>query len=226
MGFFGDLWDLGTKNTNFDAGAPFGAIKQVGGQVVDAAKSPGYDTAAQGAKEAQAYLQQLSQTAWDRQMQGLQGALGQFQGYDALKSQLIPSHGGQGGGGLPGGPPPGPPPSLPPPGGGIPPSTGPAIEGRSGVAHFGGAGSAVPGPSVEGRSGISHFGGAGPPVAQTGYGPPPGAMPQPAPAMPQLPPPAGAPTALPPPGGTVVDTSTPNILNMLSAMTRSGRGHF
>lgn len=219
--FFTDLWDMGTKNTNFDPYGPVGATKQVVSGVTDLAKSPGYDTAAAGAKEAQAYLQQLSQQAWDRQMQGLQGALGSFGNYDALSAQMNPRHGG--------GPPPGAPPGLPPPGG-VAPSAGPAVESRSGPGHFGGSGL----PS----------GGAPPPLpppTKTGYSPPGGPGWTPAAAPPGLPAPGSAPPALPPPGSGLAPPglpppgmpgsappalAPPDILTMLAKMTRSGQGHF
>lgn len=204
---------------------PWSTIGQGGTKLVQGVKdptslvkSPGYDTAAAGAKEAQAYLQQLSQVAWDRQMQGLQGALGSFQGYDALSAQLIPSHGGpQGGGGMPSG---GQGPSAPP---------GPPPTAATGYASP--------------RTPTSINGAPAPPVATTGYSSPrtptsvPGNIPPELPP-PQIPPslpppgappglaPPGAPPGLPPPGGAQVDQSVPNIMTMLAAMTRSGRGHF
>lgn len=202
-----------------DVGTPKGAVSAV----TNAAKSPGYDTAAQGAKDAQAYLQQLSQTAWDRQMQGLQGALGQFQGYDALKAQLIPSHANPGGG-MPGGPGAG-----PLPGGGQQQPSGPPLTGSTGY--------------ISPRTPTSISGAPAPPIATTGYssprtptsipsnGPPvlPPPMPPPALPPPGAPPslaPPGAPPVLGPPGGGAPGAVTPDILTMLSAMTRGGRGHF
>ncbi len=204
------------------------------GDITGAAQSPGYSTAAEGAKAAQAYLQQLSQTAWDRQMQGLQGALGSFAGYDALSAQMNPRHGGPpagGGGGMPGaagpgGPPPGAPPALPPPSGA--PTTGyrPPLGAPRTPLTPPGAPPALPPPGTP----------------STGYAPPPGAARTPLNPPPALPPPGGgfAPAALPPPGsplalpppgspiGAPPSLAPPSIMDQLAAMmtARSGGGHF
>ena len=97
------------------------------------------DNVSKAGKEAQAYLQQLSQTAWDRQMQGLQRALGSMNSYAGVLSNLTglptnyydPSLSG----GISGLDPnrPHPPPNAPLP---IAPSTGPAVETRKGPGHF------------------------------------------------------------------------------------------
>lgn len=198
-GYYGSQGNPNSFLDQLGSGHPINAVTGL-------AKSPGYDTAAQGAKEAQQYLQQLSQTAWDRQMQGLQGALGQFQGYDALKAQLIPSHAAQGGGGSRG--------PM------VPPSVGPAIESRSGAGHFG---------AGNGISGAGYM----PPVPPGGIPGAPAALPPPgADSPPPLPPPTSGPAPLPPPGSPIGSPAAlpppgpPNILTMLSTMTRGGRGHF
>ncbi len=94
-------------------------------------------------KEAQAYLQQLSQIAWDRQMQGLQQALGSMNSYNGILSQIygVPTNyydpaasGGMlgqrpGSQAAPYQPTAGPPPT-------IAPATGPAYETRKGQGHF------------------------------------------------------------------------------------------
>ncbi len=201
-----------------------------------AAKSPGYDTAAEGAKAAQAYLQQLSQLAWDRQMQGLQGALGSFQGYDALTAQMNPRHGGA----LPSSP------GFNPSNGGHPVTqddinraaaasgAGPAAAAagdraaRIAVDLNAGRAAAAPGAAAAASA-------AGDAAARAARGLPPSysppSMPPPG-AAPALPPPGGgfAP-ALPPPGspiGAAPSLPPPGIMEQLAQMTtaRSGQGHF
>ncbi len=209
--------------------------KNLIGGVTGLAKSPGYDTAAAGAKEAQAYLQQLSQTAWDRQMQGLQGALGSFGSYDALASQMNPRHGGpaQGaaGGSGAGGPPGAPPPALPPPGTpttGYRPPANQAPHNAPPVLPPPGAPSTGYSPPPIQPNHVSPY--APPSLPPPGsYAPP--ALPPPG-APPSLPPSGGfAPPALPPPGspiGAPPSLSQPGIMDILAAMTtgRSGAGHF
>lgn len=90
-------------------------------------------------KEAQAYLKQLSDTAWARQMQGLQYALGSMNNLSGVMSNLYhvptnyfdPSMSG----GVQSRAPweSSAPPAAPPP---LAPSTGPAVETRSGRGHF------------------------------------------------------------------------------------------
>ncbi len=219
-----------------------GGLGDLVGDITGVAKSPGYDTAAAGAKEAQAYLQQLSQTAWDRQMQGLQGALGSFQGYDALAAQMNPRHGGApAGGGMPGGQAN---PSLPPPGPG--PSKGPALTSRSGAGPYGFGNSGLPSdaPPALPPPGTPHTGYQAPigatrtPLNPNPSLPPPGsnAPPMLAPpgSAPSLSPPGydpNAPPALPPPGspiGAPPSLAPPGIMAQLAAMAtaRSGRGSF
>lgn len=101
----------------------------------DAAKNVG-----DAGKAAQAYLQQLSDTAWQRQMQGLQLALGSMNNYSGLLEHIYgkpmnyydPSQSGGVLGVRPGSVPVTPP-NAPPP---IGPSTGPATESKSGRGHF------------------------------------------------------------------------------------------
>jgi len=198
--------------------------------VTGLAKSPGYDTAAQGAKEAQAYLQQLSQTAWDRQMQGLQGALGSFGAYDALSNQLIPRHGGPSpgqGGGMPGagGPSSPPNPSLPPPG--TVPTTGyrPPVGATRTPLTPPDAPPALPPPGTPTTGYVPPTG-----ATRTPLNPPPALPPPPSYAPPALPPP-GSPVALPPPGGgsyaaPALPPPGTDILQQLALMARSGRGSF
>lgn len=90
-------------------------------------------------KQAQAQLQALSQQAWDRQMVGLQRALGSMNNYNDVLSNLYgvqtnyfdPNSAG----GVMGLDPnkPHPPPAAPPP---IAPSTGPATQTRGGRGAF------------------------------------------------------------------------------------------
>ncbi len=89
-------------------------------------------------KEAQKYLQQLSDTAWQRQMSGLQQALGSMNSYNGILSQIYgvptnyydPSQMG----GVQG---PAPWTSHAPPAAPVPlSSTGPAVETRKGPGHF------------------------------------------------------------------------------------------
>jgi len=95
-------------------------------------------------KEAQRYLQQLSDTAWARQMQGLQQALGSMNSYNGILSQIygVPTNyynPAQAGGVLgqqPGAAQPAPPVTLSGPPAPVPPSTGPAAEPRKGYGHF------------------------------------------------------------------------------------------
>lgn len=90
-------------------------------------------------KAAQVQLQALSQQAWDRQMQGLQRALGSMNNYNGVLSNLygVPTNyydPSQMGGVLGLDPNrPHPPPAAPPP---LAPSTGPAVETRKGPGHF------------------------------------------------------------------------------------------
>ena len=97
------------------------------------------------AAQARADLLKLSDTAWTRQMQGLQAALGSMNNYNGVLSNLYgvltnyydPS----GIGGALGARPqatarPGMPPSAPAPAPYVPPSTGPAVEDRTGPGHF------------------------------------------------------------------------------------------
>lgn len=89
-------------------------------------------------KAAQAQLQALSQQAWDRQMQGLQRALGSMNNYNGILSNLygVPTNyydPSQSGGVLGLDPNrPHPPPAAPPPMA----SAGPAAEARTGPGHF------------------------------------------------------------------------------------------
>jgi hypothetical protein len=101
------------------------------------------DDVKKAGQEAQKYLQQLSDTAWQRQMQGLQQALGSMNSYNGILSQIygVPTNyydpSGAGGmlGQRPGSQPSNQSPSgpnlLPPP-----PSVGPASETRKGPGHF------------------------------------------------------------------------------------------
>ncbi len=93
-------------------------------------------------KEAQAYLQQLSQIAWDRQMQGLQRALGSMNNYNGVLANLYgvptnyydPSQMGGVQGAAPWAPRPSTaPPAAPPP---PPVATGPATQSRNGRGAF------------------------------------------------------------------------------------------
>lgn len=102
------------------------------------------DNVSKAGKEAQAYLQQLSDTAWQRQMQGLQQALGSMNSYNGILSQIygVPTNyynPAQAGGVLgqqPGAAQPAPPVTLSGPPAPVPPSTGPAAEPRKGYGHF------------------------------------------------------------------------------------------
>jgi type II secretory pathway pseudopilin PulG len=70
--------------------------------------SQGYDTAAAGAKQAQQQANALSQLQWQRQMAGLQGALGYVGNLQSLYNSLYGPGGGQtapGGGNVIGPPP-------------------------------------------------------------------------------------------------------------------------
>jgi hypothetical protein len=101
------------------------------------------DDVKKAGQEAQKYLQQLSDTAWQRQMQGLQQALWSMNSYNGILSQIygVPTNyydpSGAGGmlGQRPGSQPSNQSPSgpnlLPPP-----PSVGPASETRKGPGHF------------------------------------------------------------------------------------------
>lgn len=82
-----------------------------------------YDTAAAGAREAQGQANALSQLQWQRQMQGLQGALGYVNNLQSLYNQIYSPGGGKpaAGGAPTQGPSPGamaalssPPPATPP----------------------------------------------------------------------------------------------------------------
>jgi len=102
------------------------------------------DNVSKAGKEAQAYLQQLSDTAWQRQMQGLQQALGSMNSYNGILSQIYgvptnyynPAQSGGVLGQAPGAAQPAPPVTLPGPPAPVPPSTGPAAEPRKGYGHF------------------------------------------------------------------------------------------
>jgi len=91
------------------------------------------------ANKAHDDLMHLSDTAWLRQMQGLQMALGSMNNYNGVLSNLygVPTNyydPSQMGGVLGVDPSrPAPPPNAPLP---IPPSTGPAVETRKGAGHF------------------------------------------------------------------------------------------
>ncbi len=91
-------------------------------------------------KEAQKYLQQLSDTAWARQMQGLQQALGSMNSYNGILSQIygVPTnyYDPNASGGVLGQRPVAPyqPTAGPAPTFG--PATGPAVETRKGPGHF------------------------------------------------------------------------------------------
>lgn len=97
------------------------------------------DDVKKAGQEAQKYLQQLSDTAWQRQMSGLQQALGSMNNYNGILSQIygVPTNyfDPSGSGGMLGERPGTlhPPPAAPPP---LAPSTGPATETRSGRGHF------------------------------------------------------------------------------------------
>jgi len=97
------------------------------------------DDVKKAGQEAQKYLQQLSDTAWSRQMSGLQQALGSMNNYNGILSQIYgvptnyfdPSQSGGVLGERPG--------TLhPPPNAALPiaPSTGPVSETRKGPGHF------------------------------------------------------------------------------------------
>lgn len=67
--------------------------------------SQGYDTAAQGARDASTSADALSALQWQRQMQGLGGALGYVQNLQDLYNSIYSPGGGKPAAG--GGPPPG-----------------------------------------------------------------------------------------------------------------------
>lgn len=110
-----------TQNINFDPYGPVGALKQAGSTVGDALKGSildpgrGNETLAAAYAQAQQQAAALSDLQWQRQMQGLQGALGHVGQQQSLWNSV---YGGPPGGAAPGPNLGSPPFTMPAPGGG------------------------------------------------------------------------------------------------------------